>query len=91
MRGHRLTEPTLPEVMSGSPPDLGYDAITEISFGSKEAFLKFSELLAESRIAPKVAEDCAAFLDVSRVPLVVVMGERCETLRDSSVPGELRA
>ncbi|KAI8725665.1 EthD domain-containing protein [Fusarium sp. LHS14.1] len=77
----------LPEVMSSSPSDLSYDAITEMSFDSKDAFLKFSELLAEPHIAPKVAEDCAAFLDVSRVPLVVVIGEMCETRRDSSGTG----
>lgn len=71
-----------PVVASGSPSDFSYDAITEMVFESQEAFQAFSELLAKPEIAPKVAEDCAAFLDTSRAPPVVDIGELCETGRD---------
>ena len=69
-------------IISGSASDFAYDAITEMVFESQEAFQKFSELLAKPDIAPTVAEDCAAFLDTSRTPSIVVIGDLCETLRD---------
>ncbi|KAG4277674.1 HypE protein [Fusarium proliferatum] len=69
--------------ISGVPSDFSYDAITEMTFESRQSFYDFSERLAEPEIAAKVAEDCAAFLDTSRTPSIAVIGELHETKREN--------
>lgn len=75
-------QPYPPVLISGSPSDFSYDAITEMVFEAKDDFLKFSAILASPEVAPKVAQDCGAFLDMTRAPSMVVMEPKCETRRD---------
>lgn len=75
-------QPYPPVLVSGSPSDFAYDAITEMVFESRDDFLKFSAVLASPEAAPKVEQDCGAFLDMSRAPSMVVMEPKFETRRD---------
>lgn len=66
---------------TSSPSGPGYDAIIEMVFENEETFHKFSSLLAHPDNAPKIAEDCALFLDTSAPPCIAVIGDVCETRR----------
>ena len=71
-----------PELISGEPSDMPYDAITEMRFDTREDFYNFATLLNEPANAAKIAADCAEFLDTTKSPTMVVLEDLCESTRD---------
>lgn len=59
--------------------DNGIDCVTEMQFETASDFAKFSEFLASASVAPKVQEDCEAFMDSSKTTVLI----REEAIRTS--------
>lgn len=51
--------------------DNGIDCVTEMQFETAADFAKFSEFLAGASVAPKVQEDCEAFMDPSKTTVLI--------------------
>lgn len=68
-------------VLGGKQSDFEFDCISIMMFENDGGFRKMSDLLASPELAPKVGNDCEAFMDAARTR-VVVIGESNETLRD---------
>ncbi|KAL2206279.1 hypothetical protein CC79DRAFT_865373 [Sarocladium strictum] len=75
-------EPFAAQLISGKPEDVKFDAITEMVFESAAQFYEFAGVLAEPANEKKIQEDCAAFLDTSLAPTMIVLDELCEHTRD---------
>lgn len=58
----------------------GIDCVTEMQFEAASDFAKFSEFLAGASVAPKMQEDCEAFMDPSKTT-VLIMEEAVRTTR----------
>lgn len=50
----------------------GIDCVTEMQFNLGSDFTRFSEFLASPDVAPKVHEDCEAFMDPSKTDVVII-------------------
>jgi uncharacterized protein (TIGR02118 family) len=70
------------ELVSGDAADVMYDAITEMTFDTREDFYRFAGILNEPGNAAKIQSDCAGFLDTTKVPTMLVLQDVCETYRE---------
>lgn len=60
--------------------DNGIDCVTEMQFETASDFMKFSEFLVSGSNAPKVQEDCEAFMEPSKTT-VLIMEEAVKTTK----------
>lgn len=67
--------------VSGPAAGDGVDCVTEMRFETAADFAKFSELLVSADAAPKVQEDCDAFMDSSKTE-VLIMEEAVRTIKE---------
>lgn len=80
---HQADENQKAEVISGEASEIPYDAITEMKFETRDDFYKFAAILNEPANALRIADDCAAFLDTTKISTMVVLEDICESTRDS--------
>lgn len=62
-------------ILSGTQADFDYDAIVEMTFEDEEAFQAFYGILKEPENAKWIADDEETFLDRTKLPPVVVLGD----------------
>jgi hypothetical protein len=75
------SDETVAEVVSGEAGSVPYDAITEMVFNSRQHFQDFSAVLMTPENGKRVAQDCQAFLDLTKAYTMVVLADYVETVK----------
>ena len=73
---------TVAEVLSGDAAMIPYDAISEMTFNSRQHYEEFATRITSGENAAKMAEDCAKFLDITKPYTMVVVSDYIETKLD---------